>query len=523
MKIDFYDTTLRDGAQSEDISFSVLDKLRITEKLDEFGMDFVEGGWPGSNPKDLTYFEEVRKLKLRHAEVVAFSSTIRSGVRPENDEIMRAALGAETRYVTVVGKSWDLHVRDALKVGLDANLKMIEQTIAHLKKRDRAVIFDAEHFFDGYRKNRLYAMKVLKTAAEAGADLVVLCDTNGGSMPYEVSHTVEAVRKAFKVCLGIHAHNDTESAVANSIMAVKAGCTHVQGTVNGYGERCGNANLCSIIPNVTLKMGYEGMGRKRLAKLRDLSLFVDETANLIPDKRKPYTGDAAFAHKGGLHVSGVRKNPETYEHVQPQLVGNRQRILVSDLSGESTILFKARELGIDIEKEKKIVKEVLTKVKELEHQGYQFEGAEGSLELLMKRALGLHKKYFDLVGFRVIVEKKEKNDPVSEATILVQVGETVEHTAGLGKGPVHALDNALRKALLKFYPVLSSVSLVDYKVRALSGTDGAASVTRVLMESTDGHRTWETVGVSENILEASWQALVDSIDYKLLLEEEKGQ
>ena len=523
MKIDFYDTTLRDGAQSEDIAFSVLDKLRITEKLDEFGMDFVEGGWPGSNPKDLKYFEEAKKLKLRHTEVVAFSSTIRSGVRPEDDEIMRAALGAETRYVTVVGKSWDLHVRDALKVGLDTNLKMIEQTIAYLKKRDRAVIFDAEHFFDGYRKNRLYAMKVLKTAAEAGADLVVLCDTNGGSMPYEISHTVEAVRKAFKLPLGIHAHNDTESAVANSIMAVKAGCIHVQGTVNGYGERCGNANLCSIIPNITLKMGYEGMGRKRLAKLRDLSLFVDEIANLIPDKRKPYTGDAAFAHKGGLHVSGVRKNPETYEHVQPHLVGNRQRILVSDLSGESAILFKARELGIDIEKEKKIVKEVLTKVKELEHQGYQFESAEGSLELLMKRALGTHKKYFDLVGFRVIVEKKEKNDPVSEATILVKVGEKVEHTAGLGKGPVHALDNALRKALLKFYPVLSTVFLVDYKVRALSGKDGAASVTRVLMESSDGHRTWETVGVSENILEASWQALVDSIDYKLLLEEEKGQ
>jgi 2-isopropylmalate synthase len=523
VKIDFYDTTLRDGAQSEDIAFSVLDKLRITEKLDEFGIDFVEGGWPGSNPKDLEYFEEVRKLDLKHAKIAAFSSTIRSGTRPEDDEIMRAALDAETRYVTVVGKSWDLHVRDALKVGLDTNLRMIEQTIAHLKKRGRKVFFDAEHFFDGYRRNKRYAMRVIKAAAEAGADLVVLCDTNGGSMPYEVSSAVEDVRKVFQLPLGIHAHNDTESAVANSIMAVKAGCIHVQGTINGYGERCGNANLCSIIPNVTLKMGRKGVDRKRLARLRDLSLFVDEMANLIPDKRKPYVGDAAFAHKGGLHVSGVRKNPETYEHVEPHLVGNRQRVLVSDLSGESTILYKAKELGIDIEKDKKVVKEVLRRVKELEHQGYQFEGAEGSLELLMKRALGMHKKYFDLVGFRVIVEKKENNDPVSEATILVKVGDRVEHTAGLGKGPVHALDNALRKALLKLYPVLGSVSLIDYKVRVLSSKDGAASVTRVLIESSDGKRTWETLGVSENILEASWQALVDSIDYKLLLEEEKKQ
>ena len=366
-------------------------------------------------------------------------------------------------------------------------------------------------------------MKVLKTAQEAGADLLVLCDTNGGCMPYEVASMTEDVRKAFGLPLGIHAHNDTESAVANSIMAVKAGCTHVQGTVNGYGERCGNANLCSIIPNVTFKMGYDKADRVHLEKLRDLSLFIDEMANFIPDKHKAYVGDAAFAHKGGIHVSAVRKNPETYEHIEPRLVGNRQRVLVSDLSGESTILYKAKELGIDIEKEKKVVREVLRKVKELEHEGYQFEGAEGSLELLMKRALGVHKKYFDLVGFRVIVEKEEKDAPVSEATILVKVGEKVEHTAGLGKGPVHALDNALRKALLKFYPALESVSLVDYKVRVLSSKDGTASVTRVLIESSDGKRTWETLGVSENILEASWLALVDSIDYKLLLEEEKEQ
>ncbi len=523
MRIDFYDTTLRDGAQSEDISFSLLDKLRITERLDEFGMDFVEGGWPGSNPKDLSYFAEVKKLALERTKVVAFSSTIRSGSRPEEDESMRAVLEADTRYVAVVGKAWDLHVRDALKVSMEANLKMIDQTIAHLKERDRTVFFDAEHFFDGYRKNSQYALKVLRVAEEAGADVLVLCDTNGGSMPFDVAAATEAVRRATNLPLGIHAHNDTELAVANSIMAVRAGCTHVQGTINGYGERCGNANLCSIIPNVTLKMGYEGSDRMALKKLRDLSLFIDEMANFIPDKHKAYVGDAAFAHKGGIHVSAVRKNPETYEHIEPRLVGNRQRVLVSDLSGESTILYKARELGIDIEKEKKVAKDVLRKVKELEHEGYQFEGAEGSLELLMKRALGVHRKYFDLVGFRVIVEKKEKDAPISEATILVRVGEKVEHTAGLGKGPVHALDNALRKALLKFYPALESVSLVDFKVRVLSSKDGTASVTRVLIESSDGRRTWETLGVSENILEASWLALVDSIDYKLLLEEEKEQ
>jgi 2-isopropylmalate synthase len=523
VKIEFYDTTLRDGAQSEDIAFSLLDKLRLTERLDEFGMDFIEGGWPGSNPKDLQYFREVTKLPLRHAHVTAFSSTIRSGVRPEDDESMKAVLKAGTRYVAVVGKSWDLHVRDALKVSMDANLKMIDQTISYLKKRDRIVFFDAEHFFDGYKRNRQYAMKVATAAQEAGADVLVLCDTNGGSMPYEVGSVAEDARKAFNVPLGIHAHNDTELAVANSIMAVKAGFTNVQGTINGYGERCGNANLCSIIPNIILKMGYDGIDRVKLSKLKELSIFVDEMANFIPDKHKPYVGDSAFAHKGGIHVSAVRKNPETYEHIEPDLVGNRQRVLVSDLSGESTIIYKAKELGIDIEKDKKVVRDVLRKVKELEHEGYQFEGAEGSLELLMKRALGVHKKYFDLVGFRVMVEKKEKDEPVSEATIVVRVGDRVEHTAGLGRGPVHALDNALRKALLKFYPALGAVSLVDYKVRVLSSKDGTASVTRVLIESSDGKRTWETLGVSENILEASWLALVDSIDYKLLLEEEKQQ
>ena len=523
MRTVFYDTTLRDGAQSEDISFSVNDKLRITEKLDDFGMDFIEGGWPGSNPRDLEYFEEVRKLRLEHAKIVAFSSTLRASALadPEGDEIMRSLLAAGTEHVALVGKSWDLHVRDVFKVSLETNLKMIDKTICFLKERGRKVCFDAEHFFDGYRHNPGYAIKTVKAAAEAGADVVVLCDTNGGSMPFEIGAVVEEVSRSVQVRLGIHCHNDTEMAVANTLMAVKAGCVHVQGTVNGYGERCGNANLCSIIPSLMLKMGCEGVDRGKLAALRDLSIFIDEVANMIPDKHRPYVGDSAFAHKGGIHVSAIRKNPATYEHIDPALVGNSQRILVSDLSGEGSILSKAREFGLDMEKEKKAAKEVLKRVKDLEHGGYKFEGAEASLELLMKRALGAHRRFFDLIGFRVLAEKREESLEPTEATIMLKVGGTVEHAAAFGNGPVNALDGALRKALYKFYPVLRDMTLVDYKVRALSTGEGTGTVIRVLIESSDGVRTWETVGVSENVIEASWQALVDSIDYKLLLEEEK--
>jgi 2-isopropylmalate synthase len=521
VRVEFYDTTLRDGAQSEDIAFSLTDKLRITEKLDDFGIHYIEGGWPGSNPKDLQYFKEVKKLSLKTSKISAFTSTVKARTNLEEDGIMAAVLDAETSYVTVVGKGWDLHVRDALKVSLDANLKMIDGTIRYLKKHGRIVFFDVEHFFDGYRRNRPYAFRVLKAAIDAGSDALVLCDTNGGTMPYEVYEAVCRVREECAGKLGIHTHNDTETAVANTLMAVKAGCTHVQGTVNGYGERCGNANLCSIIPSLILKMGCEGIDRIGLKKLRELSLFVDEMANFLPDKHRPYVGESAFAHKGGIHVSAIRKNPETYEHVKPELVGNVQRVLISDLSGESSILYKAIEFNIDIEKDRKIVKDVVKKIKELEMHGYQFEGAEGSLELLIKKALGVHRTYFDLVGFRVVVEKKEKNHPVSEATIMVRVGDKVEHTAALGTGPVNALDGALRKALYKFYPVLKEMELVDYKVRVLSAEDGTEAATRVLIESSDGKRTWGTVGVSENILEASWRALVDSIDYKMLIEEEK--
>ncbi|HOE16523.1 MAG TPA: citramalate synthase [Syntrophorhabdaceae bacterium] len=523
MRVEFYDTTLRDGSQSEDISFSFNDKLRITERLDEFGIHYIEGGWPGSNPKDLRYFKEVKRLRLKTSQITAFSSTVKFQSQPDKDEIMKAILDSDTEWVTIVGKSWDLHVRDALKVSLDANLQMIERTIAYLKKRGKRVFFDAEHFFDGYRRNREYAMKVLGVANNAGAEALVLCDTNGGSMPYEIYDTVMDVKKALKTKLGIHTHNDTELAVANTLMAVKAGCENIQGTMNGYGERCGNANLCSIIPNVILKMGHEGIPRERLKKLRDLSLFIDEMANSIPDKHRPYVGESAFAHKGGIHVSAIRKNPETYEHIAPEQVGNAQRVLISDLSGESSILYKAKEFNIDMGKDKEVAKEVVKKIKDLEMYGYQFEGAEGSLELLMKKKLGIHKEYFELIGFRIIVEKKEKAHPVTEATILVKVGDRVEHTAALGKGPVNALDNALRKALHKFYPLLKGMDLVDYKVRVLSTKDGTGAATRVLIESSDGKRTWNTVGVSENIIEASWRALVDSIDYKLLIEEEKNR
>jgi 2-isopropylmalate synthase len=521
--IQFYDTTLRDGAQSEDISFSVQDKLRITEKLDEFGIDFIEGGWPGSNPKDLEYFKEVRKRRIGYAQIAAFSSTVKAlhVDDPGKDEIIRAVLDAETECVTIVAKSWDLHVRDALKVSLDMNLKMIGRTLSFLKAHGKTVIFDAEHFFDGFKRNPVYARTAVKTAEEAGADVIVLCDTNGGCMPFEVYDVVAAMRKVVSVELGIHCHNDTDMAVANTIMAVKAGCSHVQGTINGYGERCGNANLCSIIPDLVLKMGREGVSREKLAKLRELSIFVDEIANFIPDKHRPFVGDAAFAHKAGIHVSAIRRNPATYEHVDPSLIGNSQRVLVSDYSGQSSILHKAKEFGIDIEKDKKTAKEVLKRIKDLEHVGYKFEGAEASLELLIKKAMGAHRKYFDLIGFRVVAENQEKSLAPSEATIMVRVGDRVEHTAAFGNGPVHALDGALRKALYKFYPALRTVTLVDYKVRVLSTREGAGAVIRVLMESTDGERTWETVGVSENIIEASWEALVDSIDYKLLLEEEK--
>ena len=520
--IEIYDTTLRDGSQAEDIAFSLEDKVRIAQKLDELGIHYIEGGWPGSNPKDLQFFQEIKSTPLSQAKIAAFGSTCRAGTPPQKDPNIQALIEADTKVVTIFGKSWDIHPLEALNITLEQNLDIIHSSIRFLKDRVEEVIFDAEHFFDGYKNNPQYALSTRKVAQEAKADWIVLCDTNGGTFPDEVQSIIKEVKKKIAVPLGIHVHNDTEMAVANSILAVKEGIRMVQGTINGYGERCGNANLCSIIPNLKLKMGMDCITDDQLKKITEVSRFVSKLANLPHYKYLPYVGDSAFAHKGGVHVSAIRKSDATYEHVSPDRVGNRQRVLISDLSGESNILYKAAEFKIDFESKDPKVREVLENIKRLEHQGFQYEGAEGSFEILIKKALGQHKKFFELMGVRVIVERKtEEEVPLSEATIMVRVGDRVEHTAAVGNGPVNALDNALRKALDKFYPELKEVKLLDYKVRILSTKDGTGAQTRVLIESGDGKSKWGTVGVSENIIQASWQALVDSIDYKLLKEEKE--
>lgn len=524
MMVKIYDTTLRDGTQAEDISFSLEDKILIAKKLDEIGIHYIEGGWPGSNPKDKRFFSEIKKVKLSHAKIAAFGSTRRARVKPQDDANINALLDSGTEVVTIFGKTWDFHVSDALRISLEENLELINDSVSYLKGRVNEVIFDAEHFFDGYKANRDYALKALKAAEDGGADCIVLCDTNGGSLPFEVAEIIRDVKNHIKAPLGIHCHNDSETAVANSIVAVQLGCVHVQGTINGYGERCGNANLCSIIPNLKLKLNVDCIDDEKLKKLTELSRFVSEMANLPHNKRLPYVGESAFAHKGGVHVDAVRKNPRTYEHIIPEIVGNRRKVLVSDLSGKANILYKAAEMGIDLDAKSPVVQEVLENLKQLEYQGYQFEGAEGSFELLLRKGIGTKKKFFKLIGFRVIVEKRREDEPpLAEATIMVEVGGKVEHTAAIGNGPVNALDNALRKALEKFYPSLKQVELVDYKVRVLAGHRGTGAAVRVLVESKDKKDRWGTVGVSENIIEASWQALVDSIEYKLMKDEERRE
>ncbi len=519
-KIRIYDTTLRDGAQAEDIAFSVEDKVRITKKLDELGIHYIEGGWPGANPKDFQFFREVSHVSLTHARVAAFGSTCRPGNRPEKDRNIRTLLETNTPVVTIFGKSWDVHPREVMRIDLDENLDMISRSIEFLKKRTDEIVYDAEHFFDGFKSDPDYALATLTRAQEAGADCIVLCDTNGGTLPWELEDIITGVKPHISVPLGIHIHDDSEMAVANTILAVRCGIIHVQGTINGYGERCGNANLCSIIPALKVKLGHECISDDQLRKLRDVSRFVDELANIPHNKHQPYVGDSAFAHKGGIHVSAIRKNPLTYEHFRPELVGNRQRVLVSDQAGQSTVLAKAAEYNIDLQSKEPVIQKILSDLKELENKGFQFEGAEGSFEILMKKALGKHRRFFELMGFRVIVEKRAEDEPpISEATIMIRVGDRVEHTAALGNGPVNALDNALRKALEKIYPELKEVKLVDFKVRILSSIHGTKAATRVLIESQDIHDKWGTVGVSENIIQASWQALVDSIEYKLLKEE----
>jgi 2-isopropylmalate synthase len=510
-----YDTTLREGNQAEDIAFSLEDKLRITQKLDELGVRYIEGGWPSSNATDYDYFQEIKTHAPKKAVVTAFGSTARPGAAVPRDKNLNELISAGTRAVTIFGKSWDIHVRDVLKISLEDNLKLIEESLRYLKARVAEVFFDAEHFFDGFTANRDYALTVLKRAAAAGADCLVLCDTNGGTLPHDVREIVAAAAAATGAPLGIHAHNDGDVAVANSLVAVQAGCRQVQGSINGYGERCGNANLCSIIPNLQLKLGIPCVSDEELRRLCEVSRFAYELTNQSPLKHQPFVGSSAFAHKAGVHVSAVKKHPRTYEHMVPEAIGNTQRILVSDQAGKSTILQKAKEFGINIASHDPVVQEILNSLKEQEREGFQYEGAEASFELQMRRALGMTKRYFDLVGFRVINEKREDEQALSEATIMVSVNGAIEHTAAMGNGPVNALDNALRKALEKFYPQLKDVSLIDYKVRVLPGKHGTAARVRVLVESGDKVDSWGTVGVSENIIEASWQALTDSITYKL--------
>jgi 2-isopropylmalate synthase len=513
--VTIYDTTLRDGTQGTGISFSVLDKIRVAEKLDAFGIDYIEGGWPGSNPKDIAFFEEAAKRTWKHAKITAFGMTRRGKLAVEEDQQVQLLLDAGTPAVCVVGKTWPLHVTEIFQVSLEENLKMISDTVAHLKKHGREVLYDAEHFFDSYKDDPDYSIRTVLAARDAGADMVVLCDTNGGSLPEEIERVTAVVVKELGTPVGIHTHNDCGLGVANGLAGVRAGAVQVQGTINGYGERVGNCNLVSIIPNLQLKMGIPVA--TDLSRLRDLSLFVDELANVVHDIRAPFVGSAAFTHKGGLHVHAVQKLARTYEHIDPSLVGNRQNIVISDMSGQSNILAKAAALGFDLKKGSPEVNEILKQVKHLENEGYEFEAAEASLALLIKKVLQHHRTMWDLLEYHTTYRRSGSGAcDTCEATVKLRVNGIDEYTVAEGEGPVNALDAALRKALRPFYPQIDSVQLEDYKVRIIGGQLGTAARTRVLIVSTDGKSSWGTVGVSDNIIEASWLALTDSLEYKLL-------
>ncbi len=519
-QVKLFDTTLRDGTQGAGVSLSVEDKLRIAQILDRFGIHYIEGGWPGSNPKDEIFFHKARQLKIKHAKLTAFGSTRRKDRPAHQDPNLLAIVKVKTPCACIFGKSWDLHVIHALRATLDENLKMIYDSVRFLKSRGLEVIYDAEHFFDGFRASPDYALQCLRRAREAGADNLTLCDTNGGSIPSQITEIVRHVMHALPGApIGIHAHNDSECAVANSIAAVQEGCCLVQGTVNGYGERCGNANLLSITANLKLKLGYDSVTDAQMHSLTEVSRYVSEIANIVPNDHQAYTGFSAFAHKGGVHVSAMARHTKTYEHIDPSIVGNQRRIVISELSGQSNVLLKARELKLDFAKNEQAVRQVIDAVKKMEHQGYQFEGAEGSFAILVRKALGEFKPHFALQGFRASVEKTLRDGRVvSEATLKLVVDGKEQHTVAEGDGPVNALDNALRKALEPFYPQLKSMSLADFKVRVINGEAGTKAKVRVLIESRDKKDEWGTVGVSENIIEASWQALVDSVEYKLLKE-----
>ncbi len=513
-EVEIYDTTLRDGSQGEGINFSVMDKLRIAEKLDAFGVHYIEGGWPGSNPKDIEFFAEARRKKFKHARLAAFGSTRRKGVAVESDDQVRLLLEAHTPVVTIFGKTWLLHVKEVLCTTPEENLGMIGDTVRYLKDHGRFVIYDAEHAFDGYKDDPEYALATWQAAEKAGADFVVLCDTNGGSLPGEVAAITKAARGKLTVRLGIHTHDDIGLGVANALAALAVGASHVQGTVNGYGERTGNCNLTSVIPNVAFKMKKRCVPERSLAQLRDLSQFVDEIANFRHNPHQPWVGQTAFAHKGGMHVNAVQKVARSFEHIDPAVVGNRRRVLVSDLAGRSNIVMKAQELGFRVTNDTPELKTILARIKELEHEGYEFEAAEASLALLISRELQHKKLPFAVDGYHVSMRRDGPNS-ICEATVKVRVNSELGHTVAEGDGPVNALDKALRGALMKFYPRLKKVVLADYKVRILESSTGTSARTRVLIQSTDGKDEWGTVGVNDNIIEASLQALVDSLEYAL--------
>lgn len=518
-RVHIYDSTLRDGAQAVGITFSQSGKLRHVRKLDEIGVSFIEGGYAGSNPKDMQFFADVRKENLAHSKIVAFGSTRRAGKNVADDPFVQALLAAGTEYCAIYGKTWKLHVAEVLRTTQKENAQMIADTVGFLREKGRRVFFDAEHFFDGYDDDPEFALKMLETAVEAGAAGVVLCDTNGGTLPWEIEAVTAAVCARFPgVGVGVHAHNDSGLGVANSLAAVRAGANQVQGCMNGYGERTGNANLTTIIPTLELKMGRKCIADGQLKNLRATSLYIDDLVNQRPDIRAPYVGETSFSHKGGAHVAGVQGNPATFEHVPPESVGNTRQIVLSELSGGANVLYRVKQLGRDYENvSREEVKEILCELKQKESEGYTFESADGSFQLLVQKALRRHEPFFQLDAFRVIVEKRGSDQPcVSEATIKLRVDGEAEHTVGEGSGPVEALDRALRKALTRFYPSISDVLLTDFRVRILDPKEATAAVTRVLIESSDGDRTWGTVGVSPNIIEASWQALLDAVEFKLM-------
>ena len=514
-KVTLYDTTLRDGTQAEGISLSVEDKLKITRLLDNLGIDYIEGGWPGSNPKDVEYFQRVQNMALKHAKITAFGSTCRVGTSPADDDNIQAMVNAQTPVVAVVGKSWTLHVTDVLRTTLEENLRIIRETVAYVKAHGKEVVFDAEHFFDGYKDDPDYTLSTLQAAVEGGADLLVLCDTNGGSMPWEVEPIVAEIIRTFPDnTIGIHAHNDGGVAIANSLAAVRTGAVHVQGTANGYGERCGNADLCTIIANLEIKLGMAVLPKGQLSQLTHVSRAIAVIANQSPYRHAPYVGRSAFAHKGGIHVAAMRRNILSYQHIDPTIIGNEARVVVSELSGKGNLLSKAEDMGIDHD-ELQDLPEVLSKIKEMEHRGFTFEGAEASVEVLLQRSRENYKPPFELLDFMAVVEHRQGRGLFAEATVKVRVGDQIYHTAAGGNGPVNALDAALRKALVPVYPRLAEFDLVDYKVHILDSDTGTAATTRVLIDVQNGTRRWSTVGASTNIIEASWIALMDAVEYGL--------